>query len=108
MQNGESLLEAMLGFAADEEVLQSSQRSVLRAPEGPRHVSARDQGAARSAFASAEYVGVDNGALVGDQVDVDHARTLLGLKLAGTTGNQTSRSSSAPASACRALNWPEH
>jgi len=88
MQNGESLLEAMLGFAADEEVLQSGHDLFYGHVNSLATVSASLKLSAQR-FRGAEYVGVDNATLVGDQVDVNNARTLLGLRLTGTTGTQT-------------------
>ena len=107
MQNGESLLEAMLGFAADEEVLQSSHDLFYGHVKGLATVSAVLKDTAQR-FRAAEYVGVDSSTLVGDQVDVNNARTLLGLKLTGTTGSQTIEEHiGARLGLPRAL-WPEH
>ena len=107
MENGESLLEAMLGFAADEEVLQSGHDLFYGHLKGLATVSPEAKASAQR-FRVAEYVGVDNSALVGDQVDVNNARTLLGLKLTGTTGNQTIEEHiGARLGLPRAL-WPEH
>ena len=107
MQNGESLLEAMLGFAADEEVLQSSHDLFYEHLKGRATVSLATKASAQR-FRVAEYVGVDNSALVGDQVDVNNARTLLGLKLTGTTGNQTIEEHIGARLGLPRMQWPEH
>jgi hypothetical protein len=107
MQNGESLLEAMLGFAADEEVLQSSHDLFYGHVKGLGTVSLEAKASAQR-FRVAEYVGVDNSALVGDQVDVNNARTLLGLKLTGTTGNQTIEEHIGARLGLPRVLWPEH
>jgi hypothetical protein len=107
MQNGESLLEAMLGFAADEEILQSSHDLFYEHLQGRATVSLATKASAQR-FRVAEYVGVDNSALVGDQVDVNNARTLLGLKLAGTTGNQTIEEHIGARLGLPRVQWPEH
>jgi hypothetical protein len=107
MENGESLLEAMLGFAADEEILQSSHDLFYGHIKGRATVSLETKANAQR-FRVAEYVGVDNSALVGDQVDVNNARTLLGLKLAGTTGNQTIEEHIGARLGLPRVQWPEH
>ena len=88
MQNGESLLEAMLGFAADEEVLQSGRRLFYGHLDKSPLISATTKLAARR-MGYSEYVAVDKATVVGDQVEIGHAGALLGLQLIGTTGNQT-------------------
>ncbi len=79
MQNGESLLEAMLAFAADEEVLHSG-RALFR-----DHLTARPNLSATikaqaKRMRPAEYVGVDVVTQVGDQFDVGHANAVLGAQ----------------------------
>lgn len=86
MQNGESLLEAMLAFAADEEVLKSGYGLFYNHLQSVGTVSAALKAEAQR-FRMAEYVGVDSSTLVGDQIDVNNARAVLGLKLSGTTGD---------------------
>lgn len=88
MENGESLLEAMLAFAADEEILHSG-RTIFR-----DHIVARPGLSAvikaqAARVRPAEYVGVDLGTQVGDQVDIGHANAILGATLEGTTANST-------------------
>nr|MBA2301509.1 hypothetical protein [Acidobacteriota bacterium] len=106
MQNGESLLEAMLAFAADEEVLHSG-RSVFR-----DHVAARPNvSAAIKAQASrlrpAEFVGVDVSTQVGDQFDVSHANAVLGIQLEGTTANRSVEAFFGSHFGSVVGNWPE-
>lgn len=106
MENGESLLEAMLAFAADEEVLHSG-RLLFR-----DHVASRvDVSATIKAQASrlrpAEYVGVDVETQAGDQFDVGHANAVLGLTLEGTTGNRTVEAFIGSHFGTVVGNWPE-
>ncbi|MET0209831.1 MAG: hypothetical protein ABW220_12375, partial [Burkholderiaceae bacterium] len=88
MQNGESLLEAMLGFAADEEVLHSGRQLFYGHLDKSPLVSATAKLAARR-MGYSEYVSVDKVTLVGDQLEIGHAGALLGLQLVGTTGDQS-------------------
>lgn len=106
MENGESLLEAMLAFAADEEVLHSG-RTILR-----DHIVARPNlsttiKAQAQRMRPAEYVGVDVVTQVGDQFDVGHANAVLGLTLEGTTNNQTVEGFIGAHLGTVVLNWPE-
>ena len=81
MQNGESLL----GFAADEEVLQSGHDLFYGHLQtiGTLSVELKNQA---KRFRTTEYIGVDSSTLAGDQIDVNNAQAVLGLKLTGTTG----------------------
>ncbi|KQW36935.1 hypothetical protein [Rhizobacter sp. Root404] len=88
MQNGESLLEAMLGFAADEEVLHSGRQLFYGHLDKSPLVSATAKLAARR-MGYSELISVDRTTLVGDQIEIGHAGALLGLQLIGTTGNQS-------------------
>jgi hypothetical protein len=106
MENGESLLEAMLAFAADEEVLHSGQ-ALFR-----DHLSRRPNlSAAIKAQATrirpAEFIGVDVVTQVGDQFDVGHANAVLGLTLDGTTGNRTVEAFIGSHLGGIVANWPE-
>jgi hypothetical protein len=108
MENGESLLEAMLAFAADEEVLHSG-RSIFRDHLVTRpNVSATIKLQAKR-MRPAEYVGVDVATQVGDQFDVGHASAVLGVQLQGTTAaNQTVEGFIGNHFGTIAANWPEH
>ncbi len=107
MQNAESLLEAMLAFAADEEVLHSSQslfyQHLLSIPNLSADIRQRAQ-----RLRAAEYVGVDSVSLVGDQFALGHAKAVLGLKLGGTTGNLTVEEAIGAKLSAVAANFPEH
>ena len=106
MENGESLLEAMLAFAADEEVLHSG-RSLFRDHLAARpNVSATTKAQAKR-LRPAEYVGVDVATQVGDQFDVGHANAVLGLTLEGTTANQTVEAFIGGHFGTIVANWPE-
>jgi hypothetical protein len=106
MENGESLLEAMLAFAADEEVLHSG-RSLFRDHVATRpNVSATVKLQAKR-MRPAEYVGVDVVTQVGDQFDVGHADAVLGVRLEGTTGNQTVEAFLGSHFGTIVANWPE-
>jgi hypothetical protein len=105
-ENGESLLEAMLAFAADEEVLHTG-RTIFR-----DHINARPTvSAALKAQAArirpAEYVGVDVVTQVGDQYDVAHASAVLGVQLDNTTANQTVEAFIGSHLGGIVANWPE-
>ena len=81
LQNGETLLEALLAFAADEEFLRSAW-SLFH-----DHVSILPglSDKVKSEFAHwrpAEYPGVDTQALRGDQVELGSVRAVLGMALA--------------------------
>lgn len=88
MQAGESLLEAMLAFAVDEELTQSGRRlfssHIQRLPDLAADVKAR-----ASHWRYAEFSGVDLETPLGDQVDIGSASALMGLQLVGTTGDQS-------------------
>ncbi len=88
MQDAESLLEALLAFAADEEVLASGRSLFYGHLDKSPLLSAALKTAARG-MRYAEYVGVDSVTAVGDQFQVGHASALLGLQLQGTTGAQS-------------------
>lgn len=88
MQNAESLLEALLAFAADEEVLASGRRLFYGHLDKSALLSPALKASARR-MRYAEYVGVDSATLVGDQFQLGHASALLGLQLVGTTGHQS-------------------
>ena len=106
MQNGESLLEAMLAFAADEEVLHAG-RWLFR-----DHLLARPNLSATikeqaKRMRPAEYVGVDVVTQVGDQFDVGHANAVLGVRLEGTTGDSTVEAFIGSHFGTIVANWPE-
>lgn len=107
MQDGESLLEAMLGFAADEEVLKSGHALFHGHLQGIATLSdsVKQQ---MSRVRVAEYIGVDSSTLVGDQVNVNHARALLGLKLGGTTGALSVEEHIGAKFGLPRQQWPEH
>jgi hypothetical protein len=106
MQNGESLLEAMLAFAADEEVLHSG-RTLFRDHIAQRpNLSAAIKAQARR-LRPAEYVGVDVTTQMGDQFDVGHAQAVLGVQLEGTTANQTVEQFIGSHFGTIVANWPE-
>lgn len=107
MQNGESLLEAMLGFAADEEVLQSGHELFYGHLQTIGSLSVELKNQAKR-FRTAEYIGVDSGTLVGDQIDVNNARAVLGLKLTGTTGQLSVEEFIGSKLGMAAQLWPEH
>lgn len=88
MQNADALLQALLAFAADEELARAG-RGLFQQHLATRpgvSASARQRA---SRWRSAEYLGVDDSARVGDQVDLSHHAALMGMKLAGTTGQAT-------------------
>ncbi|WP_394788312.1 hypothetical protein [Rhodoferax sp.] len=107
MQNGESLLEAMLGFAADEELLQSGHSLFYGHLQSVGTVSATVKLQA-SRMGLAEYIGVHTSTLVGDQIEVNHARALLGLKLTGTTGNASIEEHIGAQLGLPRWQWPVH
>jgi hypothetical protein len=107
MQNAESLLEALLAFAADEEVLASSRRLFYGHIDKSRLLSAEFKSAARQ-MRYAEYVGLDTVTKVGDQFDIGHAAALLDVKLTGTTGNQSVAQFIGAQLGLPRLRWPEH
>ncbi|HJV70076.1 hypothetical protein [Ideonella sp.] len=107
MQDADSLLAAMLAFAADEEMLQSGRGLFLK------HVLERTTlSAALKAEATrlrpAEYIGVDVATTMGDQFDLGHANAVLGLKLEGTIGDApTVEAYIGSHFGQLAINWPE-
>lgn len=88
MQDADSLLEALLAFAADEEVLASGRRLFYGHLQTQTLLSPAAKAAALR-LRPAEYVGVDHATLVGDQFQLGHAGALMGLRLIGTTGDQS-------------------
>jgi hypothetical protein len=106
MQTGESLLEAMLGFAADEEVLHSGRSFFRDHLLGRPNLSATIKAQAKR-MRPAEYVGVDVVTQVGDQFDVGHANAVLGITLEGTTNNQTMEAFIGSHFGGIVTNWPE-
>lgn len=88
MQNAESLLAAMLAFAADEETQQSARGLFLKYIEARPNISATTKQQAKR-LRPAEYVGLDIATPIGDQFDIGHANAVLGLNLAASTNNQT-------------------
>ena len=107
MQNGESLLEAMLGFAADEEVLKSGHELFYDHVKGNTTLSETVK-LQMSRVQVAEYIGVDSSTLVGDQIKVNQSRALLGLKLTGTTGSQSVEEFIGAKFALPRQQWPQH
>jgi hypothetical protein len=89
MQDSDSLLAAMLAFAADEEMLQSGRGLFLKHVLERSSLSAALKTEAKR-LRPAEYIGVDVATAMGDQFDLGHAQAVLGLKLEGTIGNATS------------------
>lgn len=106
MQNAESLLEALLAFAADEEVLASGRSLFYSHLDKSPRLSAAIKSSARQ-MRYAEYVGVDSATLVGDQFQVGHASALLGLQLQGTTGQQSVAQYIGSRLGEIIANWPE-
>jgi hypothetical protein len=106
MENGESLLEAMLAFAADEEVLHSGRLLFRDHLVARPNLSATIKQQAKR-MRPAEYVGVDVVTQVGDQFDVGHANAVLGVKLEGTTGDGTVENFIAGHFGTIIANWPE-
>ena len=107
MQNGESLLEAMLGFSADEEVLKSGHELFYGHLKGIGTLSDTVK-LEMSRVGVAEYHGLENSILVGDQIKVNHAQAVLGLKLAGTTGKQSVEEHIGAKFALPRKEWPQH
>jgi hypothetical protein len=106
MQNAESLLEAMLAFAADEELLHGGRRLFYDHLQSSPLVSADVKLRAKN-MRWAEYTGVDVQTQVGDQFDVGHANAILGLQLVGTTGERSVESHIGQFFGEVAVNWPE-
>lgn len=107
MQDADSLLAAMLAFAADEEVLQSGRGLVLKHVIERTNLSVAMKTEARR-LRPAEYVGVDVATRLGDQFDLGHANAVLGLKLQGTIGNAASVEQYIGSHFGQAvINWPE-
>ncbi|MEO5697015.1 MAG: hypothetical protein ABIQ60_07760 [Burkholderiaceae bacterium] len=106
MENADALLEALLAFAADEEVLHSGRELFYGHLDKSRVLSAAAKLQARSMRYS-EYNGVDTATLVGDQFDLGHADAVLGLKLVGTTGEQSVAQFIGNHLGQAVLNWPE-
>ncbi len=106
MQNAESLLEALLAFAADEEVLASGRKLFYSHLDKSPLLSAAVKASARH-MRYTEYVGVDSATLVGDQFQVGHASAVLGLQLLGTTGDQSVAQFIGAHLGGAVLTWPE-
>lgn len=88
MQDADSLLEALLAFAADEEVLASGRALFYgHLDRSPLLSAALKAGARRMRYA--EYNGLADNTLVGDQFQLGHASALLGLELVGSSGGQS-------------------
>lgn len=85
MQDADSLLAAMLAFAADEELQQSARGLFLKHVLERTTLSAVMKAEA-TRLRPAEYIGVDVATPIGDQFDLGHAQAVLGLKLEGTIG----------------------
>ncbi len=107
MQDADSLLAAMLAFAADEEVLQSGRGLFLKHVLERTTLSAAMKTEAKR-LRPAEYVGVDVATPIGDQFDLGHANGVLGLKLQGTIGDAASVEQYIGSHFGQAvINWPE-
>ena len=88
MQNGSSLLEAMLAFAADEEILQSGHALFYEHVQNSTTVSPLVK-AQFQRMGLAEYIGVATSTLVGDQIEINTARAMMGVRLEGTPANRS-------------------
>ena len=107
MEDADSLLAAMLAFAADEEVLQSGRGLVLKHVIERTNLSMAMKTEAKR-LRPAEYIGVDVATPMGDQFDLGHANAVLGLKLQGTIGNAESVEQFIGSHFGQAvINWPE-
>lgn len=106
MANADALLEALLAFAADEEVLHSGRELFYGHLDKSPLLSAAAKLAARNMRYS-EYNGVDTATLVGDQFEMGHASAVLGLQLVGSTGNQSVAQFIGSQLGLVAGNWPE-
>ena len=107
MQDADSLLAAMLAFAADEEVLQSGRGLFLKHVIERTNLSAVMKTEAKR-LRPAEYVGVDVATPIGDQFELGHANAVLGLKLQGTIGDAESVEQFIGSHFGQAvINWPE-
>lgn len=108
MQNAESLLAALLAFAADEELLASGRKLFYKHLDLQPLVSASVKAAARH-MRYAEYNGVDSATLVGDQFQLGHAGAVMGLQLQGTTAANQSVAQAIGADFGKLVaQWPEH
>jgi hypothetical protein len=107
MQNADSLLAALLAFAADEEVLASGRSLFYDHLKVNPLISDKVKLAARN-MRYAEYNGVDSKTLFGDQFQVGHAAAVMGLQLVGTTGNQSVAQSIGAQLGKLVAQWPEH
>ena len=106
-QNAVSLLEAMLAFAADEEFLSAGHRLLLEHLQRLPNFTATMKASAQRMRVS-EYVGTDNTQMMGDQHVIGHAKAVLGLQLAGTTGTDTVEEFIGAKLSTVKLNFPEH
>lgn len=106
MQDADSLLEALLAFAADEELLASGRRLFYGHLDRQTLLSPAAKAAALR-LRPAEYVGVDHATLVGDQFQLGHAGALMGLRLIGTTGEQSVGQYIGSRLGGVLANWPE-
>ena len=107
MENADALLEALLAFAADEEVLHSGRELFYGHLDKSPLLSTAAKLSARNMRYS-EYNGVDTATLVGDQFEMGHASAVLGLQLVGTTAADQSVAQYIGSHLGQAvLNWPE-
>jgi len=106
MENADALLEALLAFAADEELLHSGRELFYGHLDKSPLLSAATKLAARNMRYS-EYNGVDTTTLVGDQFEIGHASAVLGLQLVGSTGNQSVAQFIGSRLGLAVANWPE-
>ncbi len=106
MENADSLLEALLAFAADEEVLHSGRGLFYGHLDKSPILSAAAKLNARN-MRYGEYNGVDTATQVGDQFEMGHANAVLGLQLIGSTGNQSVAQFIGSQLGLAVANWPE-
>lgn len=107
MQNADSLLAALLAFAADEELLGSGRKLFDKHLDLSPLVSDKVKAAVKNLRYS-EYNGVDDATLIGDQFQVGHASAVMGLQLVGTTGEQSVAQFIGAQLGAVVADWPEH